>query len=112
MVAIGIGASMLVAAQSLAKMAYSTRPEIVVITFLFSLCVLGLFSIWADTKKYFGFVFVLAAIYGAGHILYDLLNAFLKSQAPHFPVETHVQQLTVVLLSVGAAALLLVKRKK
>lgn len=108
---IALGASILVAAQALGKIAYGSNYSLEGIKFAIAIAMVIAISFLVKTKKYLAFTFILSGLYGMGHIFYDLAHAYFKTQQLTVPVSAHTIQGAISVFCFFIAALLLYMRK-
>jgi len=98
-VAIVLGAAMLVAAQALGRLAYGPDYYFEISKFVLAIIVVTILSYKINYKRFIAFTFIISGLYGMGHILYDLITSYVEASDFAHPINEHVAQGILSVLS-------------
>lgn len=111
-VAIAIGAGILVAAQSLGRVAYVADYYREGAKFTLAMAIVVIAAYQIGYKNYLAFTLMIAALYGIGHILYDVIIAYLYASAFKYTFSQHLLQASLSATCLLGALFLLWSSKK
>jgi len=92
--AVGLGAGMLIAAQTLGKIAY-TMEIIDAVKIVTGIGIVWVFSYKHGHKLFLALTFAFSGIYGLAHIVYDLTSSRLTTSDLTYPIQNHMLQAVV-----------------
>lgn len=111
-VAIVLGAAMLVAAQTLGRLAYGPDYYFEISKFVLAIILVTILSYKISYKRFIAFTFIISGLYGMGHILYDLITSYVETSDFTHPINEHVAQGILSVLSFVLAFFLLSSTKR